>query len=168
MHVSDQLFLKSRSATEFVQPLIAELQGRYRRQLATSEALRTLDFTMEQPLAGEGWHNRESNGIIYWRFTGPASKATLLFPRVLAKLEKLRISIFHAVTKEHLEGLKVSYNGVVLTLIRRENGVLEYAISKDAIHALPYTHLEFSTLPSYRPDGDSRLLGVAIQRVEIC
>ncbi|MET1081388.1 MAG: hypothetical protein ABWY06_25590 [Pseudomonas sp.] len=168
MRISNGLSVKSDALGLPGQRVIALLQERYCRQLAACEMREGLDFTMDQPLAGDGWHNRESDGHTYWRFTGPGSEASLLFPKVFAARAQLRISIFHAVTPEHVDNLRVTYNGCLLALIHREARVLEYSIPTEAMCALPYTQLGFSTLPSQRPDRDSRLLGVAIQRVEIC
>lgn len=143
------------------------LQEQYLQKLAVSEALAILDFTFDQPLAGDGWHNREFDGHTYWRFTGPSTTATLVFRKIAPVHAKVKVLVFHAITPAHLDNLVLAYNGFKLMLINREGSVLEYSIPDAAINSSAYTKLEFTTLPPLCPQGDNRMLGVALQRIEI-
>ena len=155
------------STMEMSEQMNDYVQEQYLLKLAACEVLETLFFTFDQPLAGDGWHNRESDGHTYWRFTGPSSTATLVFPRIAPAHARVKVLVFHAITPAHLDDLVLAYNGFKLKLINREGSLLEYSIPDAAISSSAYTKLKFTTLPPLCPQGDNRMLGVALQRIEI-
>ncbi len=168
IEISKSVCFKPGAETLDGQRLKKFLHERYLKQLATQTAVKALNFTFDQPLVGNGWHNREFNGLTYWRFTGPSSEATLFFHKVVPEQAKIRITVFHAITPAHIETLTLSYNGVELVLLERAANVIVFSITEEAIAARAYTSFKIGTLPPQCPGTmDTRLLGVAIQRIEI-
>ncbi len=130
--------------------------------------LSELHYTFDQPLYGDGWHTRETDGRLYWRFTGPASTATLYFERIVASQRILSLHAFHAITPEHLDSVAVRYNGVALTPAGRSAGVLKFSIPEQALATSDHTCIEIATLQTQRPAaGDDRLLGIAFSAIHI-
>lgn len=137
------------------------------RRLENCPPLDRLDYTFDLPLEGDGWHSRETNGTLFWRFTGPASVATLYFPRIRMPERTIRFSVFHAVTPAHLEQLRVTYNGVGLNSSERRFDRVTFRVPDSAIQAGKYTVIELATPPAAKPvEGDDRLLGVGFTRIE--
>jgi len=139
------------------------------QKLANQKSLKKINYTFDQALIGEGWHTRENNGPIYWRFTGPTLSASLYFPSLKPADYTLKLSVFHTVSPEHLTTLVIKVNGNVLKLKSTQNNVLFYEFTLRALKESPkYTKIEFETLECISPsDTDNRKLGVAFSGVEI-
>lgn len=150
-------------------PKIREaLRDQFVGDLEKLPPLSELHYTFDQPLHGDGWHTRETDGRLYWRFTGPASTATLYFARIVANQRTLSLRVFHAVTPEHFDTLTVRYNGVPLTPACKSDGKLNYLIPELAFTERDYTFIEITTLQTKRPDsGDNRLLGIALSAIHV-
>jgi hypothetical protein len=137
-------------------------------QIANKAPVARVDYTFDQPLAGEGWFPREGSDGRYWRFTGPGDRATIILPKVSADLKRLRLTIFHAVTPEHLARLRVLVNGVELEQDPCQAGALELLLPQCALTRAAFTEICFQTLPGVRPGSqDDRQIGIAFSRIEI-
>lgn len=143
------------------------LRQRFLQHLAQQATLPRLDYYFDQPLAGDGWYPREHFAGVYWRFTGPAPTASIYFPKVAAPQSLLALTVYHAVSPAHIEMLQASCNGVALERCPTTTPKLLFKLLPAALAAQPYICIELTTPPTVQPDGDSRQLGIALQRVEI-
>ncbi len=120
------------------------------------------------PLQGDGWHTRETDGSIYWRFTGPTPSASVFFQKINPKSLTLKLHVFHSITPIHIDSLMVIYNGFKLEAPERQGRVLIYMIPYAATLARNHTFIEFFTAPTQTPEcGDDRLLGIGFSCIEI-
>jgi hypothetical protein len=148
--------------------LESELKKRHIERLERAAKLEHLDYTFDMPLEGNGWHTRETNRELFWRFTGPSQKATIYFPKILAKERELKLHIFHAITPKHIDELTVKYNDWELKKTTQKTNTLIFHIPSAAISSKEYVLIEFSTPPTVRPlDHDDRNLGISLSRIEI-
>jgi hypothetical protein len=146
----------------------AHARERFLRELAQRPALRTLVYTFDMPLAGDGWHTRERKGTRYWRFTGPGDRATMLFARLTSGVRTLTLAVHHALTAAHAEQLQAALNGMPLEHRRWDGRTITFTIPVGAVAALPYTRLELVTLPAVESGGDdTRRLGIAFSALTI-
>jgi hypothetical protein len=107
---------------------------------------------------GEGWYHREN----FFRWTKPTAKATLLRPETVGHFEvTANIGPGHIRKVPKIE-LEVLMDGVSL-------GKQVFTTSgwQKRVYALPpgpvgVKNVEFRTSPEFRPDGDPRVLGIAI------
>ncbi|MGL4316694.1 MAG: hypothetical protein ACRCTL_08775 [Pseudomonas sp.] len=143
------------------------IRQRFLQRLAQQATLPGLDYHFDQPLAGDSWYPREHQAGTYWRFTGPASTASLYFPKVAAPQGFLALTIYHAVSPAHAEMLQASCNGIPLERCPTTSHRLLFKLLPAALAAQPYICIELTTPPTVQPGGDSRWLGIAVQRVEI-
>ena len=152
------------ATAELIQSLCRDEQvARFSRQ----DPLSMLDYTFDQPLVGKGWFPRETANDIFWRFTGPEGRATIMFPRLAKGLEKVRITVFHTVTLEHLASLRMTVNGKMLERAPDMDGFVEFILPED-IFLDPFAELLIQTLPGVSPgERDDRKVGVAFSRIEI-
>ena len=146
----------------------ARVRERHLRQLAQRPALRTLVYTFDLPLAGDGWHTRERSGERHWRFTGPGERSTMLFAPLAPGVRTLTFAVHHALTAAHAEQLQVALNGIPLRDRRWDGRTITFTIPPTAMLALPYTSLEIVTLPAVQSGGqDDRKLGIAFSALTI-
>jgi len=147
----------------------ARVREGYLRQLAQRPALRTLVYTFDMPLAGDGWHTRErGGGARHWRFTGPGERATMFFARLAPGVRTISFAVHHALTAAHAEQLEVALNGIPLRDRRWDGRTITFTIPPAAMLARPYTRLEIATLPAVQSDGqDDRKLGIAFSALTI-
>lgn len=150
-----------------VQAQRSSIRTRFLQELAQQPILPGLDYSFDQPLAGDGWHTREHQGNLYWRFTGPTSTASLYLPRISAPRGELVLTIAHSVSPIHVDALQASYNGFALERCRTEPPRLCFSLPPEALSRHPYTCIALTTPPTVQPYGDSRRLGVAVQRIEV-
>ncbi len=143
------------------------IRQRFLQRLARQAAMPGLDYSFDQPLAGDGWYTREHQSGTYWRFTGPASTASLYFPRVATLGGHLALTIYHSVSPAHVDMLQVGCNGFALERESTTTHRLLFKLPPAALSARPYICIELTTPPTVQPVGDSRQLGIAVQRVEI-
>lgn len=144
------------------------LRGRFIKNLEELPLVQELHYTFDQPLSGDGWHTREGDAPTYWRFTGPDSTATLYFGKIAAPQRTISFHVFHAITPEHLDSMKVSYNGYLLSPPERIENELKYSIPEQAISAKNHTCIEITTIAPCKPaELDNRLLGVAFSAIKI-
>jgi hypothetical protein len=148
--------------------IAARARERFLQELARRPALRTLVYTFDMPLAGDGWHTRERQGTRYWRFTGPGDRATMLFAPLAPGVRTLTLAVHHALTVAHAEQLQAAVNGVPLAHRRWDGHAVTFTIPAGAAAALPYTRLELVTLPALHGAGeDARRLGLAFSALTI-
>lgn len=154
--------------SEKIQSLTEELRAQHIESLISSPSLEKLDYTFDMPLEGDGWHPRETNGEIYWRFTGPGQNSSLFFSKINARQATLKIHIFHAITDKHIDELSIKYNGHKLKLNSRQDNIVTFKIPAEAINTHRFVQLEFHTPPTIKPaQGDDRLLGIGLKRIEV-
>jgi hypothetical protein len=148
--------------------IAARARERFLRELAARPALRTLVYTFDMPLAGDGWHPRERKGARHWRFTGPGDRATMLFAPLAPAVRTLTLAVHHALTAAHAEHVRAELNGVPLEHRRWDGRTLAFTIPTGAVATLPYTRLELVTLPAIQSGGeDERRLGIAFSALTI-
>ncbi len=153
---------------EKIQSLAEELRVQHIESLISSPPLEKLDYTFDLPLEGDGWHPRETNGEVYWRFTGPGQKSSLFFPKISARQATLKVHIFHAITDKHIDELSIKYNGRKLVLKSTQDNILTFTIPAEAISKHKFVQLEFHSAPTIKPaQGDDRLLGIGLKRIEV-
>lgn len=151
-----------------LQRLTRELSLRsYLNSLRERPSLDALRYTFDMPLEGDGWHTRETNGSVYWRFTGPTSRASLYFPRMSHSVRTITFQVVHAITPVHFSQLKVLLNGHDLGSGSHEGMQVRFSIPAAFLEA-PYTCIEIITPPPQKPEaGDNRKLGIAFSAIEI-
>lgn len=144
------------------------LRERFIKNLELLPEQSTLCYTFDQPLAGDGWHTREENAEVQWRFTGPSAAANIYFGKITPKEKTISLTIFHAITPEHIDSMSVTYNGEKLSKPSRNKNVITYDIPEHAIANATHTHIEISSIPPCKPaELDNRLLGIAFSAIVI-
>lgn len=148
--------------------LISDSRRSFIKSLEAQAEVNCLEYTFDMPLCGDGWHTRETDGNIYWRFTGPTPSASILLQKIAPNSYILRLHIFHSITPFHLDSLIVIYNGFKLEPPERQGSIFVYKIPYAATQAKQHTLIELLTPPTQTPEyGDDRYLGVGLSRIEI-
>ncbi|UUY09841.1 sulfotransferase family protein [Pseudomonas sp. J452] len=144
------------------------LRERFIKDLEQSPEQSELYYTFDQPLAGDGWHTREENSEVQWRFTGPSATANIYFGKIAPREKTISLTIFHAITPSHIDSMSIIYNGEKLKSPARLENVLTYEIPEHAITNKTHTHIEISSIAPCKPaELDNRLLGIAFSAITI-
>lgn len=139
--------------------------------------LATPVFAFDAPIPGEGWYAPERAGDRWFSWTGPTCDSTieLASPRGLEFV--LRLKVLHAMSWEILSMLEVRLNGVRLRVqMDGEAGgyVLTAEVPRALMRAPGEANLVAIRVPKVirpceqdRAAEDSRLLGIAVYRIEL-
>jgi hypothetical protein len=139
--------------------------------LAVGERFRT---TMDDPLIGDGWHEREGSPEQSCRWGGPQRFSSLWFPHAAEGMFELKLTILSVISDEVLASMRLSLNGVAAPHhLSHANGKLVATASA----SLPVSngqplHLELcfdSTRSAFDVAGldDHRQKTVAVEAVEL-
>jgi hypothetical protein len=149
------------------QALRRHVYERWMQTRAAAPRVGRFDYTFDMPLAGDGWHTRESDGTCFWRFTGPGERATIHLPPLADTVRTLAFDVIQTVSAAHPHELTVRCNGVHLDGGRFDGRTITFTIAPEAVRGHDATHLEIITLPALRPSGDARALGLAFSAIRI-
>jgi hypothetical protein len=173
-------------STDDTEAIINRLHQHYVTQFTKrSQPTATLiDFDFRQPLSGSGWHKRNGkfNGLkpdsMGFRWTGPGVVSTLDFPLSATTNFTIKIHVVNAATPDILQSFSLEVNDCAIALNpvfhSEKSAVFEGKIPASVLQVdQPFARLTFRvnrtvSLASIRSGtSDQRLVGVAIQRIQI-
>jgi len=134
-------------------------------------------FTFEGPIPGDGWYAPERSGERWFSWTGPTRDSTIDLASPPGREFYLILGVLHAMTAESLSSIEVRLNGVPLQLRAtpaEAGSFLTAAVIGTALRPCGENNRISIRVPVViRPceqdstADDSRLLGIAVYRVEL-
>ncbi|MEO8481098.1 MAG: hypothetical protein ABI634_02740 [Acidobacteriota bacterium] len=131
--------------------------------------------TFDGPIPGDGWYGQERAGDRWFSWTGPTCESTIALTSPAGSAPcQFAMTVEHAMHWEFLAGVDVRLNGVRLDLQwpsdgRRVTAPVSRAVLRASGHPNTITiHVPSVSRPSDdEGSDDSRLLGIAVSRVEL-
>src|SRR5512147_107397 len=124
-----------------LQALRRHVYERWERALVSPPPVACIDYTFDLPLAGDGWHARESDGTRYWRFTGPGERVTLHLPPCADTVTTMTFEVLHTVTPAHPHAVMVFCNAVPLPGGQFDGRTIAFTIPPEAVRGHDRTEL---------------------------
>jgi hypothetical protein len=134
-------------------------------------------FMFEGPIPGDGWYAPERSGERWFSWTGPTRDSTIELASPQGREFYLTLGVLHAMKAESLSSIEVRLNGVPLQLqvTAAEAGfILTAAVIGTALRPRGENNRIAIRVPGVIPPceqdsttDDSRLLGIAVYRVEL-
>jgi hypothetical protein len=134
-------------------------------------------FTFDGPVPGDGWYAPERVGKRWFSWTGPTRHSTIELASPGGLECVLKIGVLHAMRWEFLSKLDVRLNGVRLDVRRQSDAaghLLTAAVPRTIMRAPGESNWIAMRVPGVirpceqdRTADDSRLLGIAVYRVEL-
>lgn len=133
-------------------------------------------FTFDQPIHGQGWHQRERDAAGWFCWTGASPEATIDLRLRGPDRRRLRCRVAHVLRPAVLESLRLCINGEPVAVETCADGtgfVLEAAASARLLAAQPgHLRLAFAAQTARPCDldpasGDARPLGIALRSIAL-
>lgn len=134
-------------------------------------------FAFDRAIPGDGWYAPERDGGRWFSWTGPSCDSTLELASPAGQELVFKLGVLHAMRWESLSSLEVRLNGVRLPL-RMQPAAPGQVLTAAVPRGLASPPGEGNSIGIRVPEvirpceqdpaaGDSRLLGIAIHRIEL-